>query len=378
RHRVPPAPVLAPDIFWWRFEQIYRYTNAWQRPSFAYEWAIVHKGRLGDLPAGFVDGLAKTMAPVFANEVFVVWAREGGLPRLPPNARHLAALFDSAAKVTRHAPPPKVTATGVAYNEVSEDDGWIRKFSDLSIGELKTAMERFFTNGGYLYETLRDKRYDADLDKCTRRLLGDSTGQRVLDIGCGAGRLGRLAPDGTDILHVDLSETALRIAAAGANGRPDRRFAQMDAHRLALPGASFDIVAIIDAIEHFHRPEIVLGEAARVIEPGGALLLTAQNRNSLNQIMARKLGYSEYVTNYQHVREFTLDELTAILATHGFDVEQSAGIGFYPYWGIPGIDHLVRHLTDDDSELVEILGTMGEQIGPHHAYTMFLRARKNA
>ncbi|MGE4013247.1 MAG: hypothetical protein AB7G15_14040, partial [Alphaproteobacteria bacterium] len=41
RHRVPPAPVLAPDIFWWRFEQIYRYTNAWQRPSFAYEWAIV-------------------------------------------------------------------------------------------------------------------------------------------------------------------------------------------------------------------------------------------------------------------------------------------------------------------------------------------------
>ena len=46
------------------------------------------------------------------------------------------------------------------------------------------------------------------------------------------------------------------------------------------------------------------------------------------------------------------------------------------YWGIPGIDGLVRHITDDDPEIVEILCEMGRKVGPRYAYAFVLLARK--
>jgi SAM-dependent methyltransferase len=150
----------------------------------------------------------------------------------------------------------------------------------------------------------------------------------------------------------------------------------MDASRLAFPDAAFDAVAFVDAAEHVLDIDSAIAEAARVLRPGGDFVVTAANRNSLNQIMTRKLGYPEFVTNYQHVREFALDEFEALMAKHRLAVTGRLGILLFPYWGIPGIDGIVRHITDDDPEVVEILREMGAKVGPRHAYAFALGARK--
>src|SRR5262249_51832921 len=158
--------------------------------------------------------------------------------------------------------------------------------------------------------------------------------------------------------------------------RAECRFAVMDASRLAFPDGSFDVAAFVDATEHVLDIDAAIAEAARVLRPGGELVVTAANRNSLNQIITRKLGFPEFVSNYQHVREFALDEFEALLAKHGFVVAERMGIMLLPYWGIPGIDSVVRHITDEDPEVVEILRKMGTQIDPRYAYVYVLLARK--
>lgn len=66
--------VLAPDIFWWLFPRIYRYGDPWADPARRYDWVVLHKGEMQHLPRAFLDEVAVGMAPVFANDVFVIWA----------------------------------------------------------------------------------------------------------------------------------------------------------------------------------------------------------------------------------------------------------------------------------------------------------------
>jgi len=39
-----------------------------------------------------------------------------------------------------------------------------------------------------------------------------------------------------------------------------------------------------------------------------------------------------------------------------------------PYWGIPDIDLYVRHLTDNDPEMIELLRKLGERVGAEYAF----------
>ena len=85
--------------------------------------------------------------------------------------------------------------------------------------------------------------------------------------------------------------------------------------------------------------------------------------------MAEKLGHSRFVTNHQHIREFHLGEICALLDDSGFDVAETAGISLYPYWGVPRVDDVVRELTDDDPEVVGILRELGRRVGADYAYS---------
>jgi hypothetical protein len=108
------------------------------------------------------------------------------------------------------------------------------------------------------------------------------------------------------------------------------------------------------------------------------LFVTVANRDSLHQVMTRKLGYPEFCTNHHHVREFNMQETRAMLADAGFAITREGGIFLFAYWGIPGIDHLVRHLIDDDAEVVELHRKLGRAAGADHAYCSVALARKNA
>jgi hypothetical protein len=67
--------ILAPDIFWWRIQKIHRYINVRLRPHLQYDWIVLHKGRIDELPPLFIVKAFAALIPLFANEVFVILGR---------------------------------------------------------------------------------------------------------------------------------------------------------------------------------------------------------------------------------------------------------------------------------------------------------------
>jgi len=99
--------------------------------------------------------------------------------------------------------------------------------------------------------------------------LGLAPGALVLDLACGTGDLAReLARRHYRAVGADLS--AAMLAAAGALGVP---LVRADAAALPLPTGRFDGVVSGFSVRNFAALEAVLAEAARVLRPGGRLVL---------------------------------------------------------------------------------------------------------
>ena len=61
----------------------------------------------------------------------------------------------------------------------------------------------------------------------------------------------------------------------------------------------------------------------------------------------------------------------------GLEVVETAGIELRPYWGVPGIDHVVRDTLDEDVELVEACASWAPR-RVEYAYVGVVHARKRA
>ena len=100
--------------------------------------------------------------------------------------------------------------------------------------------------------------------------------ERVLDLGCGAGHTAlALASRSASVTAVDLTAEMLSVAEGLTRERKitNITFELADVAALPFPAASFDLVVSRYAAHHFAAPERALPEAARVLAPGGALLL---------------------------------------------------------------------------------------------------------
>jgi MPBQ/MSBQ methyltransferase len=96
----------------------------------------------------------------------------------------------------------------------------------------------------------------------------------LLDVACGKGASTRYltrfyAPE--NITGINISEKQLECCRINA---PGCKFLLMDAARLEFPEASFDAVTCIEAAFHFVTRDDFLGEAFRVLKPGGRLVLS--------------------------------------------------------------------------------------------------------
>jgi SAM-dependent methyltransferase len=100
--------------------------------------------------------------------------------------------------------------------------------------------------------------------------------ERVLDVGSGAGHTAlAFAPHVREVMALDLTQAMLDEAGALAarRGIANLRFERGDAMALPYPDASFDLVTCRQCAHHFERPEQALRETARVLRPGGRLVL---------------------------------------------------------------------------------------------------------
>jgi ubiquinone/menaquinone biosynthesis C-methylase UbiE len=113
-----------------------------------------------------------------------------------------------------------------------------------------------------------------------------SDGDRLLDIGTGRGELVRVAAErgAEEAIGVDYSPDAIELAQqtlrAGDAGAA-ARVVLADARHIPVPDAHFDLVTMLDVVEHLTPAEleVTLGEGMRALRPGGRMFIhTAPNR----------------------------------------------------------------------------------------------------
>lgn len=98
----------------------------------------------------------------------------------------------------------------------------------------------------------------------------------VLDIGSGDGLMAELlAPQVRSLTCVDVNPRVVEAARSRLSGHPHVNVREGDMHALPLGDACMDWVLCLQVLPYSERPESALIEAARVLRPGGRLLLTA-------------------------------------------------------------------------------------------------------
>jgi SAM-dependent methyltransferase len=149
------------------------------------------------------------------------------------------------------------------------------------------------------------------------RALAQAPPARILDVGCGTGRLAhRLAREYADarVVGCDFSRGMLRQARARS---ASLALAHGDAERLPFADASFDAVVSTEAFHWFPDPDAALAAFHRVLAPGGRLLLACVNPSF--ELLSRA---SRVVSRWagEPLRWPTPDALHRRLEAAGFEV----------------------------------------------------------
>jgi SAM-dependent methyltransferase len=158
---------------------------------------------------------------------------------------------------------------------------------------------------------------------------------RVLDLGAGDARLTHfLARRFRRVIALEPQESAVQLGRlmTQLNGSSPA-FSRGDASRLPFKSGTFDCVTAFDVIEHLPTESALqmLGEAERILAPGGWLLVTTPNRKSLrNRVWGHHL-------DDKHFFELDARELEAMLTQAGFRVRELEGVYLCP--PIPRVEH---------------------------------------
>lgn len=145
-------------------------------------------------------------------------------------------------------------------------------------------------------------------------LAGEPAG-KLLDVGCGAGRLlNRMKKRGWEVEGIDFDPQA----AAKTAKRYGIRTHTGDLADCALPDASFDAITMSQTIEHLFNPRATLDECLRILKPGGKLIMTTPNVDSI--------GAAEFGPFWRgwepprHLHMFSVGSLARFTRKAGFDV----------------------------------------------------------
>jgi SAM-dependent methyltransferase len=119
----------------------------------------------------------------------------------------------------------------------------------------------------YQYKPFTGSSHSWALGECAK--LPPTT--RVLDIGCGSGAIGReLKAKGWQSLKAVEIDAAARDNARGI-------YSQIESPIEPFRGQKFDLILLLDVIEHMTEPEKFLHEASSLLTPGGIILVSVPN-----------------------------------------------------------------------------------------------------
>jgi 2-polyprenyl-3-methyl-5-hydroxy-6-metoxy-1,4-benzoquinol methylase len=192
------------------------------------------------------------------------------------------------------------------------------------------------------------------------------TARKVLDIGCGAGRLGEVlkSRQGATVVGIELTEAAGQAARTRLDEVLIGDVEKMD---LPFPEGSFDSVVCGDVLEHLREPGNLLSRIHRWLRPGGVLIASIPNvrhHSVLRMLLAGDWTYEPAgLLDRTHLRFFTRRSIEKLLRDSRFALTR---------WGIvpgPGYEEWQRHGRPGE---VSVGGLNARGLTPQQAEEFFV------
>jgi len=166
-----------------------------------------------------------------------------------------------------------------------------------ALRERRTKSQEFFSSSAGQWDRLREELFGDRFHLAAFAGLADPS-WIAGDLGCGAGQVtAALAPFVAHVTAVDASAAMLQAARKRLQGHSNVDLRRGELEALPIDDARLDLAIAMLVLHHVAEPEKALAEAARVLKPGGRLLIVdmlPHDRESYRQQMGHVwLGFSE-------------------------------------------------------------------------------------
>jgi 2-polyprenyl-3-methyl-5-hydroxy-6-metoxy-1,4-benzoquinol methylase len=168
--------------------------------------------------------------------------------------------------------------------------------------------------------------------------LGLPKGSRVLDVGC-------YPPNILNFLEKEGFETWGVASEHEKIDRENVRVLNIETEKFPWKDKFFDLIIFTEILEHLpHDPQIPMKDMYRVLKSGGNIIVTTPNivrlHNRLKMIAGKSIMYpldqQQEVTPgngsiyHLHHKEYTLEEVSALLKRTGFTIDEAKQVCMYP------------------------------------------------
>ena len=167
-----------------------------------------------------------------------------------------------------------------------------------------------------------------------KRALGRSAGPlQLVDLGCGTGNISRRVHSACPQVTITCVDHDDRLLAMATRG--DFQTVAADFNRtLPFADASFDVVLMVDTIEHVASRSATLNEATRILRDTGSLIVFTPPYDSIRWLLGEMFFRIVTRRPLEHISPFTNESLTWSLATRFEDWQVDYTNFGLTLWGV--------------------------------------------